>query len=210
MFWQIAAWAAAIVIVILLLLLLLPVTMQVDSARSEGKVRVSFSVAWLAFLLRYSMTERRSSLYFLNLRLAAFSHGKKKEKKEMKEKKGKKETAKSKRMPQFRRMLGIVRPALRLVKDILRAFRIKYLDADLDYGLGDPAYTGMLTGFLHAMRGALRVRDNLRFTPDFAGWKLDWDIRAAVSVRMIRIVVALARFILNPKVIRVGVGFVRG
>ncbi|HIH44741.1 MAG TPA: hypothetical protein HA257_06655 [Candidatus Methanoperedenaceae archaeon] len=49
-------------IVVLLLLLLLPVTMQVDSARSEGKVRVSFSVAWLAFLLRYSMTELKKRI----------------------------------------------------------------------------------------------------------------------------------------------------
>jgi len=31
------------------------------------------------------------------------------------------------------------------------AFRIKYLDIDVSFGLKEPAYTGIITGFMHAL-----------------------------------------------------------
>jgi len=83
--------------------------------------------------------------------------------------------------------------------DVIRSFRLKYLDMDLRFGLSDPAFTGILTGFMHAVR----MGRNIRFAPDFTGQVLDWNLRAKASVTPFIIVVSFVKFASDRNVLKV-------
>lgn len=196
----------AIIAALVLAALLFPVTIYINSVRAGGKIDGSFSIKWLLFLFRYLLRDRLVEFLVLG-RCVARIHRKKPEKPEGKEPE---KTRRPRKMPPVGDILNLSRPALRLLKDIIRTFRLKYLDIDVTFGLDEPACTGMLTGLIHSVRGSSTVRDNIRFTPDFTQQVLNWSVRAEVSTVPIKTALPLARFVTSRQAMRSMLRIIRG
>lgn len=188
----------SIIVVSIIAVLLIPVTISINSVRSGGKIEGTFSISWVIFLLRYTLRERRSELFVFGkgiFRHKAFEV-KPPEMEPIKERK------KSRKMPHDRDFLNMTGPMLRLFKDLVHAFRIKYFHIDITFGLSDPANTGILTGFMHAVRSSLKKEKDFKFTPDFTKQVMGWSLRSKASITPIKIVIPLVKFAANRKVLR--------
>lgn len=112
-------------------------------------------------------------------------------------------------MPPIRYIFNIIRPLLRLFRDLVTAFRLRYLDIDITYGLDDPAYTGILTGFMYAAVTPSRIGRDIVFTADFTKPVLDWNMGAKVSITPVQVVLPVIRFVTNRQVLRLGWRMIR-
>lgn len=187
--------------VLVLAILLFPVNISFNSVRSEGKIDGSLGVNWIIFLFRYALKEKQLEIHIFGRNIFRhISHGSP-EKKPL-ELEPKKKRKKSGKMPPVRELLNMTGPMLRLFKDLVHAFRIKYFHIDITYGLSDPANTGILTGFMHAVRCSLKKEKDFKFTPDFTKQVLGWSLRSKASITPIKIVIPLVKFAANRKVLR--------
>jgi len=189
----------------LLALLLFPVTISFNSVRSQGTIDGSLGVNWIIFLFRYTLKEKHLGILVFGRHIFRRVSPEKKppEPGHVRERK------KLRKMPPIREFLNMTGPLLRLFKDFVCAFRIKYLDIDITFGMEDPAYTGVVTGFLHAA-GLSRKVHNIRWTPDFTGQALDWDIEGKAALTPVQIIPPVARFVTNPKVLKSGWRILKG
>ncbi|MDI9394069.1 MAG: DUF2953 domain-containing protein [Euryarchaeota archaeon] len=93
-------------------------------------------------------------------------------------------------------------PLFRLFSDLLNAIKIKNLKAELTFGLSDPADTGMLCGFIHALLGTVYSRcRNCSFSvnPVFMESLLDFQGSAEIRVKIYSLIFSLLNFIFNGK-----------
>ncbi len=100
---------------------------------------------------------------------------------------------------------GLLRQAMRLVKDIFRLPRLKEFLADLKVGLGDPADTGLLFAVIGPASALLHSRfpGNVQLQPDFADDAiLEGYISGKVRLRPIQLVPPLLRFVFSRAVAR--------
>lgn len=207
MVWLIIAGIITLIIALALAMLLLPVTVYVDMVRSGGKVSGSFSISWLLLLIRYALKDKKMEIFIFSRRIASLSR---REKPLATEKiKRPRVSKKSRIIPSIRHIFNLAGPLLRLLKDLVAAFRLRHLDFNIAFGLNNPAYTGILTGLLHAIRGSLQIGHGIRFIPDFTGEVLNWNLRAEAAVTPIRLLSAIARFIASRKVLRSGWEIIR-
>jgi hypothetical protein len=94
------------------------------------------------------------------------------------------------------------KPLFRLFSDMLNAIKIKNLKADLTFGLPDPADTGMLCGFIHAVLGTVysRCRScSFSVCPVFMESLLDFNGSAEIRVKIYSLILPIIKFILNGK-----------
>ncbi|NJD76836.1 MAG: DUF2953 domain-containing protein [Candidatus Methanoperedens sp.] len=179
---------------VMLLLLLLPVTIYINSARSCGKLEGIFGISWAILRIRYLMEEKRIEILISGKRIFRIS-----QKNKLRNTGGQKKPQKKLRIKNIFNLSG---PVLRLLKDVVYTFKLKYFDMDVLFGLGDPAYTGIFTGFLHAIMGSLRIGNRIRWTADFTRSELEWKLKARASVIPIRLLPPLTRFIADRHVLR--------
>jgi hypothetical protein len=92
----------------------------------------------------------------------------------------------ARRGPALRRLRGVPD----LARAILGAFRIRRLRLDADFGLGDPAETGIAYGLLAPLvhAGAVTLR------PDFSGPRLSGSVDAEIGLVPARLLPPLLRF----------------
>ncbi|VVB96362.1 Uncharacterised protein [uncultured archaeon] len=181
--------AAAIAVI-----LLFPVTIFINSARSCGKIGGIFDISWAILRIRYLIEESQMEILISGKRIFRIS-----QKNKLRNNGDQKKPLKK---PHIRDIFNLSGPILRLFKDIVYTFRLKYFDLDVTFGLGDPAYTGIFTGFLHAIRGSLRTGNNIRWTADFTRPELEWNLKAKASVMPIRLLPPLTKFITDRHVLR--------
>ena len=96
-----------------------------------------------------------------------------------------------------RRVSGaLIRALPELAKDILRHVHVAELHIDADYGLGDPADTGQLSGLLMPLQHAspLPAAVLLDLRPDFTRACLKGSITAAVRFTVAAFFVPVLRF----------------
>lgn len=200
-----------VVLVIVLLIaavLLFPVTIRTRSFRSEGIIKGSLSISWFIFGMRYLFESRQTEILILNRTLIRRQN---KEKtpgpvdKKAPEKPKSISKSKSKSSPPVKVFISLAGPVVRLVRELLSTIRFRRLELDTVYGLEDPAATGMLTGYLHA----LRVPRIISFTPDFTRPVLDWDLDIAAGFTPIAAVPPIARFATDLRVLRAGWSIIR-
>ncbi|AKB27008.1 hypothetical protein MSSIT_0289 [Methanosarcina siciliae T4/M] len=94
------------------------------------------------------------------------------------------------------------KPLFRLFSDTLSAIKIKNLKADLTFGLSDPADTGMLCGFIHALLGTVysRCRDcSFSVCPVFMETLLDLRGSAEIRIKIYSLIFPFIKFIFNWK-----------
>lgn len=199
-----------VVIMIVLALLFFPVTIDADSIKEDNKILGSLSISWLILHLRYSF-ENKQTEFLLFSRTIMRQQEKGKEKPVKPEKtEDLKKIKKSKKIPPLECIINLVGPLLRLFQNLIKTIKFRYLDIDLTYGLEDPAHTGMLTGFFHAIVGASRTGHTIRFTPDFYGPVLDWRVKTSAAFTPIQTFAPVVMFIANRQVLRAGWGIIRG
>lgn len=94
------------------------------------------------------------------------------------------------------------RPLFRLFSDLLNGIKIKRLDSYVMFGLSDPADTGMLCGFIHAVAGLAYSRCkhcsfsiNPVFVNPMVNFKGDMEIR----VRIYSLIYPMLKFMFNRK-----------
>lgn len=199
------ALIVSIFALLVLAILLFPVNISFNSVRSEGTINGSLGVSWIIFLFIYSLKEKELKIHIFGRSISRHISPEKRPKVPEPEK----ERKISGKIPPVKDFLNITVPLLRLLKDIIYAFRIKYLDIEVNFGLKDPAYTGIITGFLHAV-GLSRTGHNIRWTPDFTGQTLDWDVNGKAVFIPVRLISPVARFITNRQVLRSGWRILKG
>ncbi|KKG71871.1 DUF2953 domain-containing protein [Methanosarcina mazei] len=94
------------------------------------------------------------------------------------------------------------KPLFRLFSDMLNAIKIKYLKADLTFGLPDPADTGMLCGLIHAILGTIYSRCrrcSFSVCPVFMETLLDFHGSAEIRVKIYSLIFPFLKFIFNGK-----------
>lgn len=191
----------------MLVIVLFPVNISFNSVRSEGTTDGSLGVSWIIFLFIYSMKEKELKIHIFGRGIFRHISPEKKPQAQELERERKREIKESGKMPPgkmpLRDFLNMTRPLLRLFKDFIYAFRIKYLDIEITFGLNDPAYTGIITGFLHAI-GLSRTGHNIRWRADFTGQAFDWDVKGKTVLIPVRLIPPVARFITNRRVLRYG------
>lgn len=192
------ALIVSVIAALVLAILLFPVNIYLNSVRSGGNRDGGLSVSWIIFLFRYALKEKR--LEFLVLGRRIFS-GKSPEKKPLVPAKEKK-FMKPRKIPPLGDYLNITGPMIKLLKDLVNAFRVRYFDIDINFGLEDPGFTGILTGLIHTVRGSFGIGQNFRFTPDFTGTVLDWNLKINASITPIKIIIIFIMFATNRKVLR--------
>jgi len=191
--------------VIVVAMLIFPVTISINSARAEGKINGFLSMGWIVFLFRYTLKDKKSEILVLGRRVVGSTHKEKPP--------GLKEIEKPKKVKKSRLHLEDIfylsRPILRLLKNLIYSFRIKYLNADITFGFEDPAYTGILTGFLHSIHFSLRAAHTINWNTDFTRQVLEWDMKAEADITPIRILQHLITFIANWQVLKSGLRIIR-
>lgn len=195
-----------ILAVIALVLLLSPITISINSTRTGGKIFGFFSLRWIIFLFRYAFKEKQTEILVFGRRVALSRY---KEKPEIKQIEKSGEKKKSRKIPQIGDIFYLSRKILRLLKDLIYSFRLKYLDINITFGLEDPAHTGIMTGFLHSILDSFSARHNIKWDVDFTRPVLEWDMKAEIAVTPIKIVSSFIKFLADGKVLRSGFRIIR-
>jgi len=191
------------VIVIIIVVLLFPVTILARSSGSEGIINGSLSISWLILAIQYELKDKKTDILIMGRTLI---HRQYKEKTPgTKDIKKSVESVKSRSIPQVKNFTPLIRPLMRLIRDLLSIFKFRHFKMDTVYGLEDPASTGVLTGYLHT----LPCQYNISFTPDFTQPVLDWDLDLAMAFTPITVIPPITRFATNPRVLRSGWRIIR-
>lgn len=187
-----------ILVILALIILLFPVTISLNSIRSDGKFAGFFSLSWIMFILSYTIKERQTEIMFFGRQIIRLQEKPRK----IKEIAGSRQIKKSKKMPHLNDIYYLSRPMLRLFKDFIYCFRVKNLDIDITFGSEDPSHTGILTGIIYSMVG--KGGNNIRWTADFERPVLEWNIIAKVAITPIQVLLPITRFITNGQVLKMG------
>lgn len=188
-----------------LVMLLSPVTISVNSTRIGGKIDGFFSLGWIIFLFRYALKDRQTDILVFGRKVARLPH----KEKPLMYKENKKHSGLKKAMSNPEDFLYLSGPVLQLIKELIYAFRLKYMDIEIIFGLKDPAHTGIITGILHSIFGYLQSGKNIRWTVDFTKPILEWDMKAKVAITPISILLPIVRFITNGKISRRFIGIMK-
>jgi hypothetical protein len=79
---------------------------------------------------------------------------------------------------------------MKFFKRILHAFRLKRLDADVSFGTGNPATTGILYGWIQCLNESTFDRFEATFKPDFFRKKFHGKIELTVRFFLIKLVLS--------------------
>jgi len=169
------------VIVLLALLLWVPFVCRFELAGGEGEETVKkIKLSWL-FIAR-------------TIDADAVPEQKPREdvKKQKEVEKQKEETA-EKEMDisrAFELVRTLHRPAITLVKRLVRSISIKELSCNVTFGLSDPADTGMLAGFLYAASGIISRSPvvSIRLNPVFRDQTFGYRARGSIGITIGRLI----------------------
>ncbi|TFH42725.1 MAG: DUF2953 domain-containing protein [ANME-2 cluster archaeon] len=231
MTWLLIPGILIALILVVLGILMFPVMINVESNRSRGTIDGKVSVQWVIIKIRHSLKDKRTEILLFSHRMISLQHKEEpistinsarqqdidKPKETTKaidtaKPKDTKEPKKSKKTRKIRPItfLNVIKPLLRFSRGLFATISFRHLSIDTTYGMEDPGLTGMLTGYLHAVKGSTQLGQNLQFTPDFTRSILDWDMSASASITPIRIFPPIARFVINRQVLRSGWEILRG
>ena len=103
------------------------------------------------------------------------------------------------------RTRGVISHTLKLVQRLMRATKIRELELDLVFGLGEPAETGQLYGVVRP--AAIYVESitplNISVEPDFQKAILRGSFNASIRIYPIRIIPPLILFVFSLTTLRV-------
>jgi len=161
------------VIVLLALILWVPFICRFELAGGDGEETVKkIELSWL-FLSRTIDTD-------------TVPERKPREEVKMQKKVEKRKEEKAKKEMDISRAFELVRtlhrPAITLVRRMVRSIRIRELSCNATFGLSDPADTGMLTGFLYAATAPIARSPVVSVRLDPVFWDQTFGYRAGGSI----------------------------
>ncbi|MBE0522839.1 MAG: DUF2953 domain-containing protein [Methanosarcinales archaeon] len=219
MTWQLIPGILIALILIVLGLLLFPVIVHVESNRFRGTIDGRISIKWLIIKLRHSLKDEKTDILLFSHRMISFQHKQKptitkdtaklQDTEESADTKEPPESKKTRKIPLIKSH-NVIKPLLRFFRELLTTIRFRHLSIDTTYGMEDPGLTGILTGYLHAVKGSSQMGQNFQFTPDFTRSILDWDMSASAAITPVRIFPPIVRFVTNRQVLRSGWEIIRG
>jgi hypothetical protein len=189
-----------------LVMLVSPVKIRVNSVRAGEEIDGFFSFGWIMFLLRYTFKNNEAEILVFGRRVVRLP---KKEKSPGFKKKKSRPIKKLNKSPHLEDLFSLTKPMIRFFKDLIYSFRLKYLDIDIIFGLEDPAYTGIMTGFFHSIIGIMQKSHTIRWSVDFTKPVLEWNLKAEAAITPIQIVLPVARLITDKQVLRSGLRIIR-
>ncbi len=197
------------IVVLLLVILFFPVTVCINSSRSEGEMKGLFIIRWLIFNIRFSTAHRNTEISVFGRQI--FQQTEKSIKKYVNRKKPEK-VRKPMKLSDVPAFIGMSGPLLRFIKDFILCLKLKYFDMHMTFGMKNPASTGFLTGSIHALRGSLFTLspafENISWTADFRREVLEWDLKSEVACRPVMMLIPLVRFVTSRQVLRFARGFI--
>lgn len=149
-------------------------------------------------MLRYKLKDKETEILILGRQVVRLPHKEKSLKSKDIKKSG--SIKKSKKILHLGDFFNLSRPMLRLFRDLIYAFKLKNLNIDITIGFNDPAYTGILTGFLHSI--PVQAGHSIRWTADFTKSVLEWNLKAEAAITPIHILLHMTRFITNRQVLK--------
>lgn len=194
-----------ILAVLALAILLSPMTVSINSASSGGKLDGSFSFAWIMLMFRYQVTEKETDILFLGRHVVRMQH----KEKSLKSKNIKKSGSIKRSKKKMGDIFSLSKPMLQLLKDLIYSFKLKNLNIDITIGFKDPAYTGIITGFLHSIFGSFQAGNTIRWTVDFKKPVLEWNLKAEAAITPIHILLHMTKFLASKQVLKSGFQFIR-
>ena len=175
------------VIVLLTLLLWVPFVCRFELAGGDGEETAKkIELSWL-FLSRTIDTDavpKRKPREYVK---------KQKEVEKRKEEKTEKEMDASRALELVR---TLHRPAITLVRRMVRSIRIRELSCNATFGLSDPADTGMLAGFLYAASAPISRSPavSIRLDPVFQDQTFGYRVRGSIGITIGRLVLPIIIF----------------
>ncbi len=115
-----------ILAVIAVAILLSPMTVSINSERSGGKIDGYFSFCWIMLMFRYKIKDKETEILILGRQVVRLPHKEKSLKSKDIEKSGSIKRSKRKLHPGD--IFSLSKPMLRLLKDLIYAFKLKYLN----------------------------------------------------------------------------------
>ncbi len=175
------------VIVLLTLLLWVPFVCRFELAGGDGEETAKkIELSWL-FLSRTIDTDavpKRKPREYVK---------KQKEVEKRKKEKTEKEMDASRALELVR---TLHRPAITLVRRMVRSIRIRELSCNATFGLSDPADTGMLAGFLYAASAPISRSPavSIRLDPVFQDQTFGYRVRGSIGITIGRLVLPIIIF----------------
>ena len=233
MLWLLIIGIILVIFLLALAILIIPIKFHTESSRSNEIINLNLGISWLVFKIKYTLKDSQIEIIFFNYRIVDLvSKGKTPKKKEIEKPKVPTHVAKKSRINSFikkrripsralnkakrlvspdniRHITGLVRPMRKLSLEMVNTIKFRHLKIDMIYGLDDPAHTGITAGFFYAILGSCKTGHEIRFTPDFTGPMLDWDMMAQITFTPIHIFPPIIRFSINRQVIRSIWGIIR-
>ncbi len=104
------------------------------------------------------------------------------------------------------------RPAITLVRRMVRSIRIRELSCNATFGLSDPADTGMLTGFLYAVSAPIAHSPavSIRLDPVFWDQTFGYRARGSIGITIGRLILPVIIFGCSRPVRAEIVRYIRG
>ena len=175
------------VIVLLTLLLWVPFVCRFELAGGDGEETAKkIELSWL-FISRTIDTD------------AVPKRKPREEVKVQKEEEKRKEGKKEKEMDAsraFELVRTLRRPAITLVRRMVRSIRIRELSCNASFGLSDPADTGMLAGFLYAASAPISRSPavSIRLDPVFQDQTFGYRVRGSIGITIWRLILPIIIF----------------
>ncbi|MDF1532944.1 MAG: DUF2953 domain-containing protein [Methanosarcinaceae archaeon] len=160
-----------------------------------GRVDQYFTIKWMGLSHKFKNKNKKSA---------------KKEKKETKKEKTETKPKKEKKKSSigisvwFRVIKTVQRPVIRFIEDIFRTVKFRKISCNLTYGFSDPGDTGMLSGFLYALKGLFSKRCSIfdfSIYPQFQDEVFDLHVLTNIHFRISSLLFAVLRFVTNTKVL---------
>ncbi|MEA1870437.1 MAG: DUF2953 domain-containing protein [Euryarchaeota archaeon] len=191
------------VIVLLALILWVPFICRFELAGGDGEETVKkIKLKWL-FLSRTidtaAVPERKPREYVK----------KQKEVEKRKEEQTEKEMNISRA---FELVRTLHRPAITLVRRVVRSIRIRELSCNATFGLSDPADTGMLAGFLYAASSPIARSPavSISLDPVFRDQTFGYRARGSIGITIGRLILPVIIFVCKRSVRAEIVRYIRG
>jgi len=104
------------------------------------------------------------------------------------------------------------RPAITLIRRVVRSIRIRELSCNVTFGLSDPADTGMLAGFLYAASAPIACSPvvSVRLDPVFWDQTFGYRARGSIGITIGRLILPVIIFVCKRPVRAEIVRYIRG
>ncbi|MCK5474251.1 MAG: DUF2953 domain-containing protein [Candidatus Aenigmarchaeota archaeon] len=197
--------ASLIAVIVLLMFLIvfiliyIPFRINLSGKKTGENMKLVMDFSWLfnGAILRFCILQKNYSLYLAGKEILTKRISEKKKEKKMPLKEKKKQIPFSK---------DIIKPLLRFVEDLLNSFSIEKLHIKADVGFKNRATTGMLAGYVYAIKGVLSnkglKKSVVLFQPNFNEEQFDFRVYFRASNRIANIVPPIIHFVASKPVRR--------